>query len=402
MNPFGQNPYTPPSQPHDPYGQLSIQQQLQRQRQAIQEAYHKQIAEIEAEHARHMAKFQREMEVLHRQRAEIEAESKRLRESANLPGQPFSPGLSHPMLDGGFLNMLNALYIHPSLQVPSVPATGQRPLSSAPKATHTRSPAAKAKTKAPAATKENAVSDKGDKTAPATSPSDAPRGAAKTPETQQADTSSSRKAVAKILFKLSSLKCGFTFPATLDFLCVDSPTPKLAYTPNNAPLHQYEHLLTGLLTQLDAVESHGDMEVRKARKDAVRKIEKELGKLDEKKLREWRRQFESATRTVIVIEPTSDPTLDINTTQGASYSGKSTLRPQAPIDPASIPLPHDDDWELWMDDISERPATSPEPVQAFPAQGPRVDTSTSKVGVMAPAACECTICGRAQRRVSQG
>ncbi|KAF8755641.1 hypothetical protein RHS01_05140 [Rhizoctonia solani] len=42
----------------------------------------------------------------------------------------------------------------------------------------------------------------------------------------------------------------------------------------------YEHALTGLLTKLDGVESYGDAELRKARKEAVKRVEEELKRLD--------------------------------------------------------------------------------------------------------------------------
>ncbi|KAI0651111.1 hypothetical protein C8Q79DRAFT_11962 [Trametes meyenii] len=83
---------------------------------------------------------------------------------------------------------------------------------------------------------------------------------------------------------LRKLESTFAFPERLDFVNpLPSPTPSdsdepgaLAYTPNNTPVHAYEHALNGLLTQLDAVESNGDLAVRGRRKEVVREVERAL------------------------------------------------------------------------------------------------------------------------------
>ncbi|EUC61142.1 hypothetical protein RSOL_384320 [Rhizoctonia solani AG-3 Rhs1AP] len=105
----------------------------------------------------------------------------------------------------------------------------------------------------------------------------------------QVDTTPSHTAVQSILSSLTTLQSQFTFPTRLDF---EPNTSKLGYTPNNAPLHGYEHALTGLLTQLDAVESYGDNGMRRARKEAVMTIERELERLDGIKVEVWKRTHE--------------------------------------------------------------------------------------------------------------
>lgn len=81
----------------------------------------------------------------------------------------------------------------------------------------------------------------------------------------------------------------FVFPAHLDF-APDSPAPKLLYTPNNTPLHAYEHQLTSLLTKIDEIESGGAKNVRNARKALVKRIEAELEDLDRRKIGVWETQ----------------------------------------------------------------------------------------------------------------
>ncbi|EIW56424.1 uncharacterized protein TRAVEDRAFT_65667 [Trametes versicolor FP-101664 SS1] len=84
--------------------------------------------------------------------------------------------------------------------------------------------------------------------------------------------------IAAVEDALRNLQSTFEFPAQLDFV---NPLPSeepgaLAYTPNNTPVHSYEHALNGLLTQLDAVESNGDLAVRGRRKEVVREVERAL------------------------------------------------------------------------------------------------------------------------------
>jgi len=378
---FGHNPFAPSYQSYDPYEQLLLQQELQRRRQAEEYARRRQLEELnrrraaQLEYARREAELQRrrEAEALRRRETELEARRRKLSEPAHPRGLWIgSPGSRHSMFDGGVQDLFDALYGCPRPRSPSPAATGRRSMSSAPRTAWERSSSAEPKTKVRFTAEDSALSDTeepvtdGPASKAAPTVSSTPEDAADVTETQQVDASPSRKAIADILSKFSSLKSGFTFPTTLDFLPspegVSTPTPRLAYTPNNAPLHQYEHLLTGLLTQLDAVESYGDAEVRKIRKDAVKEIEKELEELDGRKVHEWRRQFEPAASEVMAIEPISDTTPDIDMTQGASSTEEFTLQPQASVNPASVPLPYDEDRELRIDDIPEPPAISSEPV----------------------------------------
>jgi hypothetical protein len=79
---------------------------------------------------------------------------------------------------------------------------------------------------------------------------------------------------------ISKLSAEFSFPPSLDFS--DEEADGLAYTPTNAPIRVYEHALEGLLTQLDAVESNGDEEVRVARRTVVQEVEMALEGVEKK------------------------------------------------------------------------------------------------------------------------
>lgn len=110
------------------------------------------------------------------------------------------------------------------------------------------------------------------------------------------DTTGLRRTSLDSLRSLASsfraLESTFAFPPSLDFtpsrpaspVSAASSTPaadaKLPFTPNNAPLLQYEHALNALLTRLDAVESNGDDDVRRQRKELVREVERALEAMD--------------------------------------------------------------------------------------------------------------------------
>jgi hypothetical protein len=157
-----------------------------------------------------------------------------------------------------------------------------------------------------------------------------------TTNVERLDTGASHAAVSGILATFVSLSSNFTFPSRLEFVSSSSDSPKLAYTPTNASLHQYEHVLTGLLTRLDAVESFGDEEVRKVRKEAVKRIERELEDLDRRKLEEWKRQ--SATAAEPEVESQSEA-------EGLP----------AEVDPRQVPLPQGEEDEQMDGTTPESP-----------------------------------------------
>ncbi|THH30453.1 hypothetical protein EUX98_g3733 [Antrodiella citrinella] len=131
------------------------------------------------------------------------------------------------------------------------------------------------------------------------------------------------QAIDAIDTRFQSLKAGFAFPTHLDFhvgeeamVTVDttkldvpaideedmSPTPsdsedegslapttpKLAYSSNNASLHQYDEELNQLLVKLDAVESGGEKAVRERRREMVRRVEREARRVEGWKGVVWR------------------------------------------------------------------------------------------------------------------
>jgi len=145
----------------------------------------------------------------------------------------------------------------------------------------------KAQTKAPAPAPSSANEGKGKGKAvwfdiPTTAPSPTSK-----------DVVDSMNTVHTIQAAFSALSNEFAFPTHLDFTPLSSApssphasdseslsTSQLAYTSTNAPVRYYEQALSGLLSQLDAVESWGNEEVRKERKVIVARVEAALEEVE--------------------------------------------------------------------------------------------------------------------------
>ncbi|KZT50904.1 hypothetical protein CALCODRAFT_162385 [Calocera cornea HHB12733] len=83
-----------------------------------------------------------------------------------------------------------------------------------------------------------------------------------------------------------------TDPASTTATATSKLHPQLAFAPQNAPVHSYEQALNQLLAELDEIPSSGDVQVRKARKELVKKVERELAWLEEEVERAWKREQE--------------------------------------------------------------------------------------------------------------
>ncbi|KAF8603461.1 hypothetical protein BDV93DRAFT_523249 [Ceratobasidium sp. AG-I] len=89
---------------------------------------------------------------------------------------------------------------------------------------------------------------------------------------------------------MNSLVLSFQYPRDLEFESapLDRHTvPKLTFASKNRPMLEQNQKLESLQTKLDAVESHGDANVRKARKDAVAEIERALEDLKRVQAMVW-------------------------------------------------------------------------------------------------------------------
>ena len=130
--------------------------------------------------------------------------------------------------------------------------------------------------------------------------------------------------LAAIDTSFRSLQSTFTFPDPVDFVQSSSTTSSdelaLAYTPNNRPIFAFEDSAIRFLTQLDAVDSAGDAEVRAVRKESVNRIESALKALETRKLDACKVQRAHSISNV----PASDVEPDDKTEVGAMEESRAT------------------------------------------------------------------------------
>lgn len=130
----------------------------------------------------------------------------------------------------------------------------------------------------------------------------APAAEGPTENTSAADRQSALDSISALRADLESHQTAFTSPSVLTFQSTtpaDSTpsTPPLSYGKSNTAFLAYEDYLVSLLSKIDAIESHGDEAVKQARKELVRRVEKELDRLDELKDAEWERQSQRSSAT---------------------------------------------------------------------------------------------------------
>jgi hypothetical protein len=105
--------------------------------------------------------------------------------------------------------------------------------------------------------------------------------------------------VERIESTFRALQSNFVFPPQLDFITrpatvagenteAAAALAHLAYTARNHPVRYYEQSLLTLLTDLDFIESEGDVALRSKRKEAVRVIEQALEVLESEVMGRWR------------------------------------------------------------------------------------------------------------------
>jgi len=120
-------------------------------------------------------------------------------------------------------------------------------------------------------------------------------------------------AIHSLESQFQTLKKSFVFPSSIDFRSSSCPDGvltvpiehsssgtwndmssegdldiRLAYTPRNHALHVYTDSMDKLLMKLDGVESWGDEEVRKRRRDVVKAIEEEANSVERQWMNAWR------------------------------------------------------------------------------------------------------------------
>ncbi|CAE6396872.1 unnamed protein product [Rhizoctonia solani] len=89
---------------------------------------------------------------------------------------------------------------------------------------------------------------------------------------------SARKELGQVVYEFHTLALGFRFPSNLEFTTPSGvgELPKLAHTPASKPLLEHNHKLEKLLERLDSIQSNGDKEIQRMRKQAVERMLLEL------------------------------------------------------------------------------------------------------------------------------
>lgn len=97
-------------------------------------------------------------------------------------------------------------------------------------------------------------------------------------------------ALDQVLRELLRCTLSFQRPDNLDFEA-SSPNsasaPNLAYTSKNRPFLEQIHKLERLQLKVDAINSHGDLDIRKTRKETISRIDRALADLERIKADIW-------------------------------------------------------------------------------------------------------------------
>ncbi|GAA5967738.1 hypothetical protein JCM21900_001768 [Sporobolomyces salmonicolor] len=150
----------------------------------------------------------------------------------------------------------------------------------------------------------------------------------------------------------------FTFQRSPSPSSSRSPTPPLAFGAPNASFLAYEDFLVNLLSKVDAVESGGDRAIKSARKELVRKVEKELARLDAMKDRAWEEQTEQAAQN----GQEEDAVVRSRTPEDTQPSATLGVPATSDVDPPS-PSPT----------LDEPVSPAPEPTSPSPSPSPASD-----------------------------
>ncbi|BGO93959.1 hypothetical protein NBRC10512_005234 [Rhodotorula toruloides] len=183
--------------------------------------------------------------------------------------------------------------------------------------------------------------------------------------TVEVDTSAERAASLGTLSSLAndfdSHRASFVSPTTLTFSAspspadrsTRSPTPPLAFGSSNTPFLAYEEYLLSLLTKLDAIESHGDSTIKRARKELVKQVEAELAQLDGLKQKAWEELSASASSSP------SDEEADDGSMSSESEDDEEDEEMTGPAEVETLILSSDSDSSL----SSPEPELAPQTVK---------------------------------------
>lgn len=158
------------------------------------------------------------------------------------------------------------------------------------------------------------------KPAPASTTGNAPTTAATDNGVAVPDPSTSLSALQDIERQLTALQSGFTFPQRLSFAhsVPGTHAPPLLFNRLNSPYHTQTNALLQLLLQADSIASNGESQVRRKRKELVKKVEDEIQKLEQQRDEKWEEVRERRLNGE-ESEPEND---DRSWSESSSESGK--------------------------------------------------------------------------------
>lgn len=158
------------------------------------------------------------------------------------------------------------------------------------------------------------------KPAPASTTGNAPTTAAADNAVAAPDPSTSISALQDIERQLIALQSGFTFPERLSFShsAPGTHAPPLLFNRLNSSYHAQTNALLQLLLQADSIASNGESQVRRKRKELVKKVEDEIQKLEQRRDEQWEEVRERRLNGE-ESEPEND---DRSWSESSSESGK--------------------------------------------------------------------------------
>ncbi|KAJ7616882.1 hypothetical protein B0H17DRAFT_1114982 [Mycena rosella] len=217
------------------------------------------------------------------------------------------------------------------------------------------------------------------------------------------DVATSTVEVHSIDAAFATLSAEFAFPAELDFSTSRTASParagagaaegesvmaKLSYSARNQGVRFYQQGLSGLLTQLDAVESFGDEELRHARKEVVGRVEGALDELERVVEARWRKFAGRVERVEAVAEPESaSAPVPVESAAPAPVESAAKSVEEAPVVVDAEEVPAVEQAEPVID--TAEPITTPAVAEPFPAAEvayPPVSESSYPPAVESPAA----------------
>ncbi|GAA5882004.1 hypothetical protein JCM16303_003504 [Sporobolomyces ruberrimus] len=176
----------------------------------------------------------------------------------------------------------------------------------------------------------------------------------------------------------------FTFQSSpSDSTSASGSAPHLAFGSANSSFLAHEDFLVNLLSKIDAVQSGGDRQVKQERKELVKKVEKELARLDAMRERAWEEQVKEAQNDLVQDQEMEDSPTQV----------KSTSKPCDPISSSTPPHPTltnprlKEDAEdttlppplppLTREALSSLPSPSPRPFSPSPSDSGSSATSST-------------------------